>query len=517
MAHEIELKLDAPAKAAARLPKAPWLRKLVSAPVHRSRIASVYFDTRSAKLRAAGISLRVRQIGDKTVQTIKRDPKGACGAFTRQEWECEIAGDKPDLDRAKDTALAQFNLKKLKRKLKPVFETEVERVAIPVSRDGNDLELAIDHGAVKAGRRSEPISEIEIEIKDGEPVAMVRLARRIAAETAAGYGAQSKAERGYELAAGEPHQPVFADEIVLDPAATAGQAFQAIGFSCLHHFAANQGAIADGDPEGVHEMRVGLRRFRAAMSFFKELIEQPDAEIVKRELKWLTEQLGPARDLDVLLSESVKPLEQKEPDADEVAALESDLDARRRSAFERAKAAVESDRYRKLVLDSALWLVGGAWITSADPLIAARRDIPISDFAATELARRTDKIIKQSKKLGALDARQRHKLRIAIKKVRYACEFFAGVYDGGNARRRRDKLTAVLKRLQSALGKLNDMQVHDRLAHRLTRARRGVAKQPQKAFAIGLLTGREHAEAAALLDGARKAARKVSGAKPFWH
>ena len=137
MPYEIELKLSAPATAAARLPKAPWLQKLISAPVQRHRIASVYFDTRSGKLRAAGISLRVRRLGDKTVQTVKHDPKGARGVFTRQEWECEIAGDEPDLGLAKDTALAQFNLKKLRRKLKPVFETDVERVAIPVSRAGS--------------------------------------------------------------------------------------------------------------------------------------------------------------------------------------------------------------------------------------------------------------------------------------------------------------------------------------------------------------------------------------------
>ena len=89
---------------------------------------SVYFETPSATLRAAGISLRVRRIDDETVQTVK------CGggAFKRQEWEWEIAGDKPDFDLARDTVLTQFNLKKLSRKLHPVFETDVERAAIPM-------------------------------------------------------------------------------------------------------------------------------------------------------------------------------------------------------------------------------------------------------------------------------------------------------------------------------------------------------------------------------------------------
>jgi triphosphatase len=517
MAHEIELKLEVPAKAARRLPNAPWLQKLVSAPVKRRRIVSVYFDTRSARLRDSGITLRVRRAGDKTIQTVKRDPKGACGPFTREEWEYEIAGDEPDLKRAKETAMAQFNLKKLRRKLRPVFETDVARVAIPISFRGSDLALAIDRGQVRAGRKSKPISEIEIEVKNGEPIEVVKLARRIAAETAAGYSTKAKAERGYELSTGEQNRPVFPDDIILEVNMSAGEAFQAIGFSCLHHCAANQDAVIHGDSEGVHQMRVGLRRLRAAMSFFKELLEEPDTEVVKRELKWLTEQLGPARDLDVLVKESVVPLEQEQPETHEVAALESDLEDRRRAGFEQAKAAVGSDRYRKLVLDAALWLAAGAWITSSDALIATRREIPVADFAPGELSRRTDKVIKQSKKTGSLGTHQRHKLRIAIKKLRYACEFFASLYDGGKAARRRKRLSAVLKGLQSALGKLNDMRVHDKLAQHFAQPKPGATKKTEKAFAIGLLTGKEHAEAAALLSAAIKAGRKVTKTQPFWY
>jgi triphosphatase len=513
MGREIELKLEAPAKSAARLPTAPWLQKLVSAPVKCRRLVSVYFDTPSAKLRDAGISLRVRRTGNKTVQTIK----GACGALAREEWECEIAGDEPELGRAKHTALAQFNLKKLARKLRPVFETDIERLAMPISYRGNDVELAIDCGEVRTGRKREPISEIEIEVKNGEPAKVVRLARRIASETAAGYSAKAKAEHGYALTNGEKNQPVFGGDIMLDAQMTAGNVVQAIGFSCLHHFAANRDAALSGASEGVHQMRVGLRRLRAAMSFFKELLQGPDTEAIKRELKWLTEQLGPARDLDVMVRQSVEPLQQEQPQAaSEVSTLNNELKGRRSAGFEQAKAAVGSERYRKVVLEVALWLAGGAWITTTDALLAAHRQIPIGDFAARELSRRSDKIIEKSKKLGDLDPRQRHKLRIAIKKLRYACEFFAGVYDGGKARRRRKELGATLKSLQSALGKLNDMQVHDQMARGFAKPKRGAKKKAQKAFAIGLLAGKEHAEAKTLLAAAVKAGRQVAGLKPFW-
>jgi triphosphatase len=79
------------------------------------------------------------------------------------------------------------------------------------------LELAIDRGEIRAGRRSEPISEIEIEVKDGTPVEVVRLARRIATETQAAYGPKTKAGRGYALRAGEEHLPAFGNEIILRP------------------------------------------------------------------------------------------------------------------------------------------------------------------------------------------------------------------------------------------------------------------------------------------------------------
>src|SRR5262249_28786420 len=149
-------------------------------------------------------------------------------AFSRQEWEWEISGNKPDVDLAGDTALAKFDLKKLKHRLRPVFETDVERATLPVHQHGNDLEIAIDQGEIRAGRRREPISEIEIEVKKGDPVELVKFARRLAGEFAVGYGAKTKAERGYTLASDKQHQPVFAGKIILNPTMSAAQAFQAI-------------------------------------------------------------------------------------------------------------------------------------------------------------------------------------------------------------------------------------------------------------------------------------------------
>jgi len=75
----------------------------------------------------------------------------------------------------------------------------------------------------------------------------------------------------------------------------------------LNQIVNNHGALTKGDPEGVHQMRVGLRRLRAAMSLFAALLGDRQTAAIKNELKWLAGELGPARELDVLVSRVVTP------------------------------------------------------------------------------------------------------------------------------------------------------------------------------------------------------------------
>jgi triphosphatase len=515
MAQEIEVKLEAEGAAARRLLNARWLRRLEAAPPTREHLVSVYYDTASCALRDAGISLRVRRIGNRRVQTVKAGPRGACGPFCQEEWEYDIGGSRPDLENGGGTALDQFSRKKLRRELRPVFATDVTRAAVPLHCGGSEIEIAIDRGQVRTRHQRAAISEIELELKHGDPSQLVKLARRIARETDAAYGIASKAERGYALTAGNQPKPVCAAETPLDKEMTAGDAFRVIGFSCLHHFAANRAAVEAGVSGGIHQMRVGLRRLRAAMSFFKDLLPDAESERVKGALKWLLGELGPARDLDVLISESIEPLQQERADGAILGALKSDLKHRRRSGFDRAKAAVESARYRQIVLDTALWMAGGSWTMATEPLIAGRRDRRIADFAAEEFRRRHRKIAKKLGRLGALAPMQRHKLRIAAKKLRYADEFFASLYPGAGKRRLK-RHRAALKVLQSALGKLNDMQVHDRMAGDFVHAKQRAKKQPQKAFALGLISGEDHAHAHALIAKAADAGHDLAAVKPFW-
>ena len=513
---ETELKLTIQPGDLRKILRLGWLQSLASGPARRKKLVSIYFDTGKFALRDHRVTLRVRKIGSRRVQTIKAFPDSTGGVFCRNEWEAEISSDRPDFQFAKGTALAPLITRKLKRALKPVFETNIARTALPIHSGTSDIEVALDRGYIRTGRRHLPVNEIELELKKGKPEDLVRLAGKFARLLPVGYGARTKAERGYRLSAGERCEPVEAEDIVLSSRASVAEAFAVIGFSCLHHLAGNEEAVLRGVPEGVHQMRVGLRRLRAAISLFKEIVWGPETDRIKTELKWLTEQLAPARDFDVLVREGVIPLREAVPDQPEIALLKSDLEVRRDDGFARAKATVASARYREALLQTALWLSGGKWLRNSNALVAAKRDRPIRGFAANVLRRRTRKIVKKVARLESLDARRRHKLRIASKKLRYATEFFASLFDGRKARASRRSFLKSLKALQDALGKLNDIVVHRKLAREYAHPKTHGKRRSAKAYAMGVLTGQEQKLAKTCMAAAVKSGKRLSDAPHFW-
>jgi triphosphatase len=497
---EIELKLATSKRGLQQAMALPWLKKQASNRSRKQELTSVYFDTDDFALREHGVSLRVRKAGGQRLQTIKAN---SSAIIARDEWETEIDRDQPKLELARGTALAPLLTAKLTEQLKPVFETSVERVVIPLHIGDSDMELAFDQGRVATVDAKLDLAEIEIELKRGDRSEVARLARRLARSVPVTLSVRAKAELGYALLGGALDAPVFAEPVGMARKATVAEAFVAVGLACLHQIASNDGAVLRGDPEGIHQMRVGLRRLRAALSLFKDML--PDGEVngLKRELKWLTGQLGPARDYDVFVSKTLAQYRAEHADRHELELLQKDLERARNAGFATARAAVESERFRCLLLDNALWLLDGGWRNDADALMRALGERPARAFAQDELARRIRKISKQARKLERLDSRGRHKLRIAVKKVRYGREFFATLrVDGCKAGH---KLDRTLKGLQSRLGNLNDMRVHLERARDFARA----STAAQKAFAIGCLTGREEAFASEVLAAAIEAGKRI--------
>lgn len=466
---------------------------------NEQELVSTYFDTDNQKLRRNGLTLRVRKIDDHYVQTVKA---GGSGGLTRGEWEHDVADKKPDLGKAKDTPLEHVATKKLSRKLMPIFQTEVRRMAEARRVRRSQIELAVDRGRIGAGRRSQPIAEFELELKSGHVADLFRLARDLERRTGGELDLRSKSERGYQLVAGAGNGAQHAEPIALSPKLSPLQAFREIARSAFRHFTANADGVRELDSEAVHQMRVGLRRLRAAISLFADVLPRASTARIKTELKWLTNELAPAREIDVFLKESVQPLADRGVPQRGLRALGKRVSAQRMMAFRRGRDAVSSARYRRLLIDLL------EWIETARP--PAEDKGSIAAYASELLARRLRKARKQGRHLNDLDPRQRHKLRIKIKKIRYAVDFFGSLYRARD-QKKLATLSDRLKQIQSALGSLNDFMAHREMATKaaLTAPR---ANRRAQAFASGFIVGEEREAARSLM---KEASRALHGLHPL--
>ena len=517
---EIELKLEVPEQALTRLMRSPLLRTIQNGTQRPAFLVSVYYDTDTQKLREHGLTLRVRRIGRRYVQTVKREDGESSALMDRCEWEHDVPAGKPNLALLQDVSLKSILSKRLQAKLKPLFETRVRRKVYPIRSGSSQVELTIDKGMVAAGTHSSPICELELELKSGDAAELFNVARALAMHVPVQHIVTSKSERGYALVTGEKPRAVGAEPIAISPDASCQAAFQSIARSCLKQIIANQALARDGDSEGLHQSRVGLRRLRAAISLFGGMLLDPQSGTIKSELKWIARELGPARDLDVFIKGVVMPAIAGKSQQRGVATLTRDLRRRQREALVRARSAIESDHFQILVLDTAAWIETGDWTSNADDVARALREQPIATAAAAEIKHRHRKILKRGARLAELDPANRHRIRIEAKKLRYACEFFGGAFPGKKAARRRKELHATLERLQDTLGDLNDISVHEGLIERLAIALdhdgKSKPRSANKAFAAGRLSGREEARMASVLKDAEQAYACFAKAKPFW-
>ena len=437
----------------------------------------------------------------------------------RNEWEAEIKNGKPDFSAMRYTAMEPLLTKKLRRKLRPVFETRVQRTTYPLNVGGTQIEVTLDRGKIDTGDRSSTLCEVEMELKAGDRTELFKMASTLARATSAELGVKSKAQRGYELLDGKEAAAEKAEAVVLAPDTSTADAFRLIAASCVKQIAVNKPALLAGDPEGVHQMRIGLRRLRAAMSLFYDVLEDAESGAIKSELKWLTEELGPARDFYVFLTRVVDRAKRHHPRLMGMGRLSQELAERRRSSAKKARDAVQSKRYRDLLLRLAAWLETGKWRDPRDDLVRERGHMPIAISAAEQLTRRSKKIRKRCKLLTKLDQRARHRLRIRVKKLRYGAEFFETVFSDKKSSKHRKLFLSALAEVQDCLGDLNDIATHENLTTDIARDAAPNARgkdRAQQAFAAGVLTGQEDARLNSVLDAAGAACARFAKARPFW-
>ncbi len=468
----------------------------------RDDLAAVYFDTPDRRLARTGFGLRVRRSAKGLTQTLKAAATVDGG---RSEWEWPVATDTPDpaLLAGTPAVLAEGET------LEPVFAVRVERLTRRVDHRGADIELALDRGEIVVGDRTTPVLELELELKAGAPAALFDLARSLMETAPLRLSAVSKAERGYRLASGEAFARPRHTVPALSSDDTAGQAFQAVAGAVLAHLAAGAESLrATPGPEGVHQVRVAVRRLRAHMSIFRPVIQGGETADIKTRLKWLAGELDEARNLDVFIGDVWRPAAAAHHDLAGLAAFGHDLLSAQTRAYGRVAAAIDSAAFRRLMLDATAWVQLGDWTGIGGD--ASRRDGPACDFVADRLSRRRRKIVKAGRHLARLDHPARHQVRIQAKVLRYAVEDLGGLFN--DHPRRRERLTAALKQLQDSLGVLNDLAFSDDLARDLALAE----GDTDAALAAGWLIGERSTGEAALLRAAQADLDAFGRIRRFW-
>lgn len=414
-----------------------------------SRELATYFDTADRALARAGASFRVRRNEAGCVQTLKL--KGGGGPFGRGEWEWRIKGDRPEPGRLKETPLPAPD-----GELRAVFTAEVVRTLRELRYEGATIEMTVDEGSLRAGERTEPIRELELELKGGEAKALYRLAERLQAEFGFVLGTESKSDRGWRLITGEARGGGKGEGIDLPPDILAAEAFRRIVATLLASLMAHQPSARAGAMEGVHGMRVATRRLRALFTLFRPcLAPEPEARFTAA-LRDLAGILGAARDWDVFVTETLS--ETAAPDTD---GLRVAAEAERRAAHRNLLEEFERPAMTHLVLGLSAWAEDPAALSGE--VDGGRMAEPLRHLAPELLDRLARKARRRGRHIRRRSEAELHDLRKALKKLRYGVEFMGSLYN----ERRVSAYLHHCKRLQEKLGRLNDAVVAISLADRL--------------------------------------------------
>jgi inorganic triphosphatase YgiF len=508
MGAEIELKLGVAAEVLPQLRRLGLLFRGALAPAVTKHLKTTYFDTPDRVMAAMHATLRVREDGSRRLHCLKLPVDNLAGLATRREWEVENADPTPNFAAfPPGTVECLLDLEKLTAAgIEPVFVTDFRRsLRLMPLGVGGAVEVAIDEGVVRTAAGVEaPICELEFELKSGTAVDLFDLALAVTAQIPGRIVVESKGERGARLAAGKPPAPVKAPKAPLDPGLSVSGAFARIVQDCVGHWLANVDAVLDGsDVEGVHQMRVALRRLRSAFRLFRRVLGPEPSAMLSDEVKWLAGSLGPARDWDVFIGDVAGPVF-KAMGRD--ARFERILDLARSEqglGYGIARGAIEDPRHTRLALMLGRFAAARDWEAGGKGEILAE---PVETFAADMLDVHFKRVRHKGKHIMRLDDEALHGLRIEIKRLRYALEFFGSLFDGREVKHFLEGLSG----LQDFLGNLNDLTVAHRLIGTLGRADAG------RAYAEGVLAGFYGAS----LDRKRARLREqwaaVLAQEPFW-
>lgn len=459
-----------------------------------ARVVSTYYDTTDRRLWRKGYTLRLRPKGKGFELTLKRQEGDI---LDRGEWSALVKEPAADIGALPAEAPRADIGTVLPEELAPRYTTDMVRAKKRVQWPGASVEVSLDNGTIRADDRETELTELEFELESGTLAAMLERLRPVMQRHPFVLGTRSKADRGMELVDGVGPGVATAVKPPLKKADTVETALGKVLAVTTTQIIGCLAAAADGrDPEGVHQLRVGLRRLRSAFTFFTDDLAPPVlalAETAKRAFS----ALGPARDLDVFVLETLPPVRETYG-----AGLEPLIEV--------------AGRQRHAAHDAVRQMVGERWFNDfllelllashSSVLLSPGRDRLLLPAVTKILNKRHRKVLKLGKDFADLASPERHRVRIALKKLRYACDYFQSLYPKSAARPYRKRLSS----LQDDLGLLNDATIAEHLADRLA------ADQPGAEVGAALIKGWYGHRLESVQPHMLVAWQRFARARPFW-
>ena len=512
---ESELRLAVSEKWVNRLKRLPSLVKSGSERAKTTHLKSTYFDTPDKELASAGINLRIREMGRRKLQTLKIGSGWQAGITQRIEIEGWVSGEEPTLDLIHAPEIRDLLTRDgIWGRLQPAFVTDFRRTSRLVTyagRFGDALISAdLDIGEIRSGTRKTAISELELELKDGTPSALFELACAINDDVPVRIEYRGKATRAGELQVPKEPKPVKGRRPPLVRGSRINESAVAILKACQTQIAANEFPILESmAPEGPHQMRVAVRRLRAALGMFRAFGDKELIDRIREEGKWLAGSLGQAREWDVYIAELHDPVEaalgMDIPALKELRAL---AETRQEAGYRDARAAVASSRFTSFQLQLGLLI---ETLTISQSKGAFDHLARSEEFAASKLEKRYRKVRKMGRTALQGNTAAKHELRLEMKKMRYASEFFASLFEARKAK----IFSKSAARLQDLLGYANDYAVCIEQLESLVAPESG-ANMPDLMKASGIVVGWHGEEMARADQEIEDAWNRFLDAGRFW-
>ena len=361
MQNEFEIKLTGPPAVIAGLPSSALMSAIARVGECEgeggwTRLENRYFDTPDGLLGAHDISLRKRLRGGDIVQTVKAG-RGAL----RTEWEIDL-GDgvfpaptgEATIDAVLEEALPSLG---------EITSITIDRWATRTNFRQSVIEIAVDIGGAKAldgaGRaRHAPLAEVELELVSGARDDVFSLAKLLIENMGLRLGAKSKLARAQAAATGAD----YAIEKRLKPRADANQTASDVLQNALaasaHRIAGLQAPLINmRSAEALQKLRVELRRVRAVERVFRRHTGGRQLRSLAQTARGFGRSLGPARDWDVFLRETMGLITAYDYSTEGFSYLRAEAHKRRAEAWAKAMAIVASDEFSAFLLE----LYRAAW------------------------------------------------------------------------------------------------------------------------------------------------------------